>query len=257
MLGHVVARYLNEQGCAVATIETRFNPAKPEEFVGQILAVDPEWCINCVGLKPGAAAASAELFNINALLPQLCSRALQGKVRFLQPSTDGVFRPDRKDRRISEACDATDDYGIAKRSAEESVIQAGGTVIRCSIVGPELGEPRSLLGWLSRQSGEVQGYINHFWNGITTLEWAKLCRELITRESGTAEQIIQPGTWPAISKYDLLRLIARVWELPVKIKPVEARTAVARTLVPTLECAGLEEQLRELKSWYASKTPRS
>ena len=93
----------------------------------------------------------------------------------MHASSDGVFRPDVGDRNAVEPGDATDDYGASKCAGERAVLDAGGLVIRCSIVGPEVLEPQSLLGWLLRQEGEIRGFTNHLWNGITTLEWARVC----------------------------------------------------------------------------------
>src|SRR3712207_7028958 len=55
-----------------------------------------------------------------------------------QPSTDGVFAPDRAACRAGDAPDATDPYGASKRAAEEAVAGRG-WIVRCSIVGPEAG----------------------------------------------------------------------------------------------------------------------
>jgi dTDP-4-dehydrorhamnose reductase len=255
MLGHVVARHLSEQGCEVAVVQARFTAEKPEAFINEIASADPKWCINCIGVKAGPSVTRDQLFEINALLPRVCAETLKGRINFLQASTDGVFRPDCDGRRVAEESDATDDYGTAKGAAEKSVIRAGGMVMRCSIIGPELGEPHSLFGWLLRQSGEVEGYINHWWNGITTLEWAKVCWELMNRQPGTEGPIIQPGTWPAMSKCEVLRLIGKVWGLAVKVRPAEAKDAVDRTLLPTLKRPDLEHQLSKLRAWYELSKP--
>jgi dTDP-4-dehydrorhamnose reductase len=249
MLGHVVARYLSERGCTVTQVRCRFT-AKDPAFIREIEAAEPAWCVNCIGLRASAAVRRDLLFEVNALLPQYCAQALRGRARFLQASTDGVFRPDSKNRAASETGDATDDYGVSKCAAEEAVAGAEGTVVRCSILGPELGEPRSLFGWFLRQSGEVNGYTNHLWNGITTLEWAKVCWELMNRQGLAKGPVIQPGIWPAMSKCEVLRLIGQVWGLAVKVRPAQAAEAVDRTLIPTSRRPGLEQQLRELRAWY-------
>jgi dTDP-4-dehydrorhamnose reductase len=254
MLGHVVARYLSERGCTVTTLRRRFAE-RDLGFLREIEAAKPEWCINCTGLRASGGVRRDLLFEVNALLPQYCAQALRGRARFLQASTDGVFRPDFKDRAASEKGDATDDYGVSKRAAEEAVAGAGGIVVRCSILGPELGEPRSLLGWFLRQTGEVRGYTNHVWNGITTLEWAKVCWELMKRQRLVAGPVIQPGIWPAMSKCEVLRLIGQVWGLAVKVRPAQAAEAVDRTLIPTSRRPGLEQQLRELRAWYEPQKP--
>ena len=251
MLGHVVARYLSERGCVVTTVSCKFSEKTPA-FLREIEAAGPDWCVNCTGLKASSTVPKDLLFEVNTLLPQHCAQALRGRARFLQASTDGVFRPDSKDRTYDEKGDATDDYGISKCAAEESVVAAGGIVVRCSILGLELGEPRSLLEWFLRQTGEVNGYTNHLWNGITTLEWARVCWEMISGQSPAEGMVTQPGIWPAISKYEVLRLIEKVWGLKEKVRPAQAAEAVERTLMPTSQRPALELQLRELKTWYSA-----
>ena len=249
MLGHVVVRYLGERGCIVTTIRSRFTQTDTA-FLREIEAAQPDWCINCTGLKAGSAVQRDLLFEVNALLPQSCAEMLRGRARFLHASSDGVFRPDSEGRAASEKGDATDDYGVSKCAAEEAVVGTGGIVIRCSIIGPELGQPRSLLGWFLRQTGDVNGYTNHLWNGITTLEWAKVCWEIMSRQGLAKDLVVQPGIWPAISKCDMLRLIGQVWAAAGKVQPVQAAEAVNRTLIPTWRRPNLEQQLHELQAWY-------
>jgi dTDP-4-dehydrorhamnose reductase len=128
-------------------------------------------------------------------------------------------------------------------------------VIRTSIIGPELGTGWGLMGWFLRQSGEVNGYTNHLWNGITTLEWAGIARELMGGQLSAEGPLIQTGTWPAMSKCDLLRLISKAWGLAVKVRSVGAKDAVNRTLLPTLKRPELEHQLSRLRVWYESSMP--
>ena len=53
-------------------------------------------------------------------------------------------------------------------------------LLRGSIVGPERGEGKSLLNWfLSQNSNKVNGFIDHMWNGITTLNFAKIVDGMI------------------------------------------------------------------------------
>ena len=67
--------------------------------------------------------------------------------------------------------------------------------------------------------------------------------------------LIQAGTWPAMSKCEVLRLISKVWGLAVKVRPAEAKDAVDRTLLPTLKRPELEHQLPRLRAWYESGRP--
>ena len=53
-------------------------------------------------------------------------------------------------------------------------------LLRGSIVGPEAAQGKSLLNWFLNQSeGKVNGFIDHMWNGITTLNFAKIVHGMI------------------------------------------------------------------------------
>lgn len=249
MLGHVVVRTFAEAGLGVATIEQRFSSEASLEFVREVTRAEADWCVNCIGAGPGRGASPPIMWETNAELPRRTIRAWQGRAGYIHASSDGVFVPDKPERQASETPDAEDPYGRSKIAGEMAVIEAGGFVLRCSIVGPEAGTCRSLLQWLAAQQGEVRGYTNHAWNGITTRAWAKLALGLMTGEP-RRPSILQPGFWPAVSKCDLLRAIAREWALPVTILEHAAPQPVARTLRPTILLPPIEEQLRELHAWY-------
>lgn len=252
MLGHVVARFLAEAGHEVRSPAPRFTRQAPEPFLGALLATRPQAVVNCTGLRAGP---EADLHDVHVGLVQQALDRLGPGVRFIQAGTDGVFRPDRPDRTTAEEGDAEDPYGRTKRAGERAVREAGGSVIRCSILGPELGQPRSLLGWFLAQRGPVRGFVNHWWNGITTLQWARVCQGLLATAS--PPPVCQPGFQPAIPKAEVLRLLGEVWERPVVILPSEAPTPVLRTLVPDVLCPPLAEQLRELRAWHGARFPAS
>ncbi len=247
MLGHVVARYLAEAGHAVQTPDRRFDPHSPTGFLESLRATQPEAVVNCIGIRAGSTPQA--LIDTHVRLVERSLECLQGSgARFIQASTDGIFRPDRAARRTEEPGDATDDYGRSKWMAEQRVHSAGGLIIRCSILGPELRAPRSLMGWFLSQSGPVRGFVNHWWNGITTLQWAQVCQGLL--EAEVPESVYQPGFWPPIPKAEVLRLIGEVWERPTVILPEEASQPVLRTLMPDLLRPSLQDQLRELREWH-------
>jgi len=139
---------------------------------------------------------------------------------------------------------------LSKILAESISSDSRCTVIRTSIVGPELNGGHGLMGWFLRQDGEVEGYVNHRWNGITTLEWARVCHEIITTGDSSRCAIVQPGVEPAVSKYELLALISRIWGKKANMMPVNASESIDRSLVPTMLRPALQAQLAEMKEWY-------
>jgi hypothetical protein len=74
---------------------------------------------------------------------------------------------------------AMDIYGRSKSLGESE----SATIIRTSIIGEELSNKLSLVEWVKSQAGKsVNGYLNHFWNGITCLQFAKICDYMLKND---------------------------------------------------------------------------
>lgn len=253
MLGHVVARFLEEAGCPVLTIDRRFGLGCEDdlvEWVDEVVEKGADWYVNCIGIRPGGGVSERQLDLVNHRLPALCSQRLPVGCGLIQASSDGVFAP------LSGPCawdrprDAVDPYGRSKSRAETSLGRPNDIIIRASIVGPEQTTARSLLAWLGQQEGQVNGYTNQSWNGITTLTWAKLCCDLLSGKSVGERPILQPASTPIVSKGELLELLGEIWELSPKVNLVTGPVRVTRFLLPNLPTRPLREQLAELRSWY-------
>jgi dTDP-4-dehydrorhamnose reductase len=255
MLGHVVARFLEQQGCEVATSSLRYEGAARDPLVEMVRNSGCEWVVNALGRIKQKSEDASELYTANSLFPLHLSTRMRPEQRLIHASSDCVFSGRRGRYAIGDERDAEDVYGLSK-ALGEAVAQPGRCwVIRTSIIGPELGKGLGLMGWFLRQSGEVKGYTNHLWNGITTLEWAEIAWELMNGQLSAEGPLIQAGTWPALSKCEVLRLIGTAWDSSVQVRPTEAGEAVDRTLVPILKRPGLERQLCKLRAWYEVSKP--
>lgn len=251
MLGHVVARFLNEQGHQVVTSSERYGARPRDPLIEAVRDSGAEWVVNALGRIKQKSEDPDDLFRANTLFPlQLALRMKPGQ-RLVHASTDCVFSGKLGSYALDGSRDCEDVYGLSKALGEAVAESDRCWVIRVSIIGPELGSGSGLMGWFLRQTGQVNGYTNHLWNGITTLEWAKICHELITSRLKPKRPVIQAGFSPALSKCDILQLMGQIWERPVQVRPVEATEKIDRTLAPTLLRPGLELQLRELKTWYS------
>jgi dTDP-4-dehydrorhamnose reductase len=134
----------------------------------------------------------------------------------------------------------------------ESIAELGRCqIIRTSIIGPELGEGgKGLMAWFLKQTQPVNGFTNHWWNGITTLEWAKIADEILSGKLQPKTPVYQSGSAAAVTKHELLKSISEVWPHRIVINPKQAKEAVDRTLVPTDKRGELKEQLEQLRRWY-------
>jgi dTDP-4-dehydrorhamnose reductase len=194
------------------------------------------WIINAIGviksyIHNDDSAGIERAIRINALFPhELAQAAAQTGARILQIATDCVYSGLRGAYTENDAHDALDVYGKTKSLGESFL----GNVhnLRCSIVGPEPKEYVSLLEWFRRQPhrAKVAGYTNHQWNGLTTLQFAKLCRGIIRSDMALphVQHVVPAGP---LSKADLLEIFAREFKRDdIEITPGPAKVSVDRTL---------------------------
>ena len=99
------------------------------------------------------------------------------------------------------------------------------------------------------QRSDVTGYTDQLWNGVTVLEWARVCAELIDRRGADLPRIVHLTSRSEISKFELLDTAARVLDIPVRVLPAVSGRPVNRVLEPTMERSGIREQLLELRRW--------
>ncbi len=200
MLGSMVARVLARDP------ELRVSTAARDRFdvrrdaVGTLLDRDAiDWIVNAVGVTNAriderVGESIEDAIAVNALFPyRLAAEAAQRGQRVVQIATDGVYSGDRGPYDESAEHDPRDVYGKTKSLGEvpaENVWH-----LRCSIVGPEPGRPRSLLGWVlgASRGAELTGYDGHRWNGITTLHFARLCAAIIGGAQVPKLQHVVPG----------------------------------------------------------------
>lgn len=254
MLGHAAARYFAEQGFTVETSEARYTAEVDDALVESVRASDALYVLNCLGRIKQKTTDVGELYRGNTIFPLHLRERMRGEQHLFHASSDCVFSGARGGYRIDDPRDATDVYGLSKALGESVARAPRTTVLRVSIIGPELPESSGsgLLAWFLRQPTDrpVSGYTNHLWNGITTLEWARLVRALIDGASAgeALPAMIQPGTEP-LSKYALLCLARDAFATGHELRQVEAPERIDRTLEPTVELPPLTLQLSRLAHW--------
>ena len=210
MLGNCVASYISLNSKYI--LETTTTRWGTDEFKRHLKETDADVIINCIGKIPQKNSESSLYREINIGLP-IFLESLSKKI--IHPSTDCEFSGkipfDKKYTKL-DARDAVDEYGKSKAEISQLIEEkfVNTKIIRTSIIGHEINTHLSLLDWFLNAHNEVSGYTNHYWNGITTLTWAKLCLEII--DSWDAYPIVnQYGTSEVRSKYDLLVDIKNVY----------------------------------------------
>lgn len=222
MLGNAVHAYLSQ----FHEIETTTNRWPSKEFEDSIKNFNGDYIINCIGAIP----QKTNDFTINTLLPIFLDT--NAKCNIIHPATD---------------CEMDNDhYGVSKRYATEWLSNYGKQtyVFKTSIIGIELNSADSLLCWFLKQN-KVRGYTDAMWNGITTLEWAKQCNNLI---NGFITSKFNIFCTECISKYDLLNYFKDIFKHNIEIEQI---SGIGKDkCLRGIKLTSIKQQLIELKEFY-------
>jgi len=213
--------------------------ASNESIEELIQNVEPDWIINCIGvikqkINEHDKRSVENTLQINQIFPHQIAKAVAGsKIKVIQIATDCVFNGFKGKYSEVSPHDALDLYGKSKSKGE--VVSPEFLNLRVSIIGKEIESNYSLVSWfLSQKIGsEIDGYLNHFWNGITSRAFARIVSGIILNDefvSGTFHVL----PVDQISKYELLQLLRKHFDREdVLIRPVNAPLYVDRTLRTT------------------------
>lgn len=235
MLGNAVFRYFatNTQHQTVGIVRSeRSARLLPEELqdriavAGEVEDLDqliqmfarhrPSIVINCVGLvkQLGNAEDPTAAIPINSLLPhRLANLCELAGARLVHLSTDCVFSGAKGMYVEADLPDAKDVYGRTKLLGEVNYPHA--ITLRTSIIGHELADARSLVGWFLGQKGPVRGFSRAIFSGLPTVEIARVVNEYVISDpslSGLFHLSAEP-----IDKLSLLRMVAEIYGKDIQI----------------------------------------
>ena len=255
MLGSMVLSYLsNKKGWLVNQYYRDCGMSLPS-FLGKIDCSNNNFVFNCIGGIPQKVLSTEKLYEANLAVVAIIASQLSKDVRLIHPSSDCVFAGTKRDAYHKYDVDySLDPYGLSKRAAEALLLQRPNTLImRASIIGKGLHD-KGLFSWiLSNRCQQVLGYENHFWNGLTTLEWVKQAIYLIEENDRLGHQgLVQLGTEKSISKAELVKKVSDIFELNIDVVPVEKEF---RSLVLESDylVKPLDDQLKDFKNFLITK----
>jgi dTDP-4-dehydrorhamnose reductase len=242
MLGRYVFTYLKEKGYNVVGVGREGIDASNYETVLHKYVSDNmskgDVVVNCMGMiKPRLNERPAEEFiKVNSLFPrELANLCEQYGVKLIHPTTDCVYTGSKGDYNENDPYDVSDVYGMSKALGEPSNC----TVIRTSIIGEEVGQGRSLVEWVKgNKGGATNGYLNHYWNGVTCLEFGKIVERMI--EGDLFWTGIKHLHSNKVNKQELSELINDSFDLGITITPTEVPVMVDRSMT-TIHTDNLEK----------------
>jgi len=220
MLGHMVFYYfksLKKYNIVDASFRKKLHSGSrlldvtnDEDFERFIISEKPDIIVNCIGvLIKGSKSDPSNAIYLNSYLPHRLAKILrQINGKLIHISTDCVFSGKKGAYTEKDFRDADDVYGRSKALGE--VINDIDVTLRTSIVGPELKEKgEGLFHWFMQQEGEINGFTQMIWGGVTTLELAKVIDEAINQN---ITGLIHITNGKPISKFDLLLLFKDIWK---------------------------------------------
>ena len=245
MLGSYISKYID----SVQITRKDIDASKILQMRKRLNVINPvrgDVIINCIGITNKQRKSKRSFFIVNSLFPKLLADYCEDRgVNMIHISTDCVFSG--KDGGYDEYSipDELSVYGLSKSSGEPDNC----SVIRTSIIGENRNSDLDLLEWVRKHKGkEINGWVNHFWNGVTCLQFAKICKELIDNKDFHFK--LRHYFSETVSKAELIEMINDIYELGIKVNKVETDIC-DRTLTSRFDCTmpSLRKQIIEQKQF--------
>jgi dTDP-4-dehydrorhamnose reductase len=255
MLGQMAYKYFSSK-YNVEVYNKRFSIENRHAFLEDIRGFGDCVIINCIGRIKQKLSNVFDLYFVNSILPFDLANGINEGQTLIQPSTDCVYSGTTSSFYSSSTLpDAIDDYGWSKVLGEKPILNKNNCyLIRVSIIGSDNTEsPKGLLGWfLSNNDNDIiQGYTDHWWNGITTLEWCKKVESLVfmDKNAKNSGKILQLGTNEKQSKFELINYFQTIYNTKFIIQPYLSGIFTNRCLIPDYPSEHIFDQLKELKEF--------
>lgn len=241
-----------------------------EDIIDSASLGSGSYIVNCIGITKSWIRESdygsiESTIRLNSLLPLEIDEIAQRKgLRVLQVATDCVFSGLAGGYSEESTHDPIDIYGKTKSLGENP--RRATMLLRTSLIGPESPQKSTLFfEWVRNLplGANVKGYVNHNWNGLTSLTIAKIISGVILADFFTTnlQHLVPKDT---ITKRDLIHLqLAKFGRDDVEVEDFSTQQKVDRTLKTlygeknrTLfemggysEIPSIDEMMDELLAW--------
>ena len=207
--------YQQKKGAPGPALESLVSQAGPVDHVVNALGVTIPFALNDPGLT----------FFVNGAFPHILAGIFGEKLVHI--TTDCAFSGmsgfpyDEKSPK-----NPPDLYGLSKSLGEPLTC----LTLRTSIIGRELDGFTGLLEWFLKQKGKtLTGFANHFWNGITTKQFGRICDKIFQDRGGVPKSGLFHVFSDPVSKYQMLLEFEKKYRLSCEIK-ADRENKLNRTL---------------------------
>lgn len=253
MAGHLISNELESNDKFMVTRVARTNSDFNIDFRDSLkleslkyLLNKADVVINCVGLliKQSEENIKDSIF-INSYFPHFVSENCS---RLIHLSTDCVFNGQNGPYNEYSYKNGETIYSKTKSLGE--IDNSKDLTLRLSIIGPELKNGSGLFNWIFKQK-KINGYTNHYWNGITTLELSKAIKEII---SSKICGIYHLSNVENISKYNLIKLIIETFNLNIELNEFKDKYDINKVLINNrkdfnFNITSYKEQIHDLEKY--------
>ena len=261
MAGHIISIYLVEKGHEVYTF-SRQSIKYGINITGDVKDINGlkelienyqfDCVVNAVGiLNQKAENSQAESVFINSYLPHyLAEITKEMKTKLIHLSTDCVFSGNKGNYIEIDLKDGLSMYERSKALGEIDNLKD--LTVRTSIIGPDLKiQGIGLFNWFMLQDGNIKGYKEVFWSGVTTL---KLAHAIEKFSSSKLHGIIHLTNNQKISKYQLLSLFNSIFRKNALRIDEDLVKKTDKSLINTrhdidFNIPSYETMLKEMKEW--------
>lgn len=237
MAGSIIFRYLKERYSITGFSRQDYDVLK--DRLPNLSEYD--WVINCIGLIKQKEGSQEDFFKINTKFPHRLSHQCQ---KLIHLSSDCVFSghlPKELSYSVNDNKDAQDVYGKSKAFGEPS----HAIVLRTSIIGPSKTK-HGLFEWFKHNHQIINGFTNHWWSGITTLELAKIIDQICQQQYDNNVYQISSNK---VCKFALLNSINQIYHFEKIIQPYQDLHTINRSLHGNIIAPEITIQLKELQRW--------
>ena len=191
--------------------------------------------INSIGITiPFSLRDPSLTFFVNGALPHLLAQIFGEKL--IHITTDCVYSG-KTGFPYGENSPKlpVDVYGLSKSLGEPTEC----LTIRTSIIGRELDGFTGFLEWFLQQEGKmINGFAEHYWNGITTQQFGEICSQIMQSPNKFPRRGLYHVFSTVVSKYDMLLAFQRKYGVRCVIK-TDYDNKLNRTLTTVKELNGI------------------
>lgn len=258
MLGRTITGHLREKGFFVQEFNRR-GSSKWENFGATKFSVDDKTTlqdlkvlsrfdvvVNSLGLikqviDEGNQNCVLQSHLVNSYFPLLLNQlSIESKIPVLQIGTDCVFSGTTGKYTESSEQEYTDLYSFTKCVGENLSLETN--ILRASVVGCETASEVSLLSWVLSQgkNAKINGYTDHYWNGLTSLHFSKIVAGIIESENfQSGIRHLVPAN--VVTKEQLVSSIAKNFgRSDIEVIPFDSGNPIDRSL----ETVNIEDNLK-------------